>query len=103
MQSGGGNLKKGRIEYIDAMRGFTMILVVYSHICNYCLGDKWMGFNDIFFLFRLPCFFFISGWLFGTYQAGDSNSTMRVIKDKFMVQHHLWLSPELKQGRKGSE
>lgn len=24
--------KKKRIEYIDAMRGFTMILVVYSHI-----------------------------------------------------------------------
>ena len=23
-----------RIEYIDAMRGFTMILVVYSHICH---------------------------------------------------------------------
>lgn len=86
MQSEIGSLNKGRIEYIDAMRGFTMILVVYSHICNYCLGDKWMGFNDIFFLFRLPCFFFISGWLFGTYQAGDSSRTMRVIKDKFMVQ-----------------
>ena len=56
--------KTGRIEYIDAMRGMTMILVVYSHVCNYCLGDKTMGFNDIFFLFRLPCFFFISGWLF---------------------------------------
>ena len=55
---------KQRIEYIDAMRGFTMILVVYSHICNYCLGDKWMGWNDVFFLFRMPCFFFISGWLF---------------------------------------
>ena len=53
-----------RIEYIDAMRGFTMILVVYSHICHFCLGDSLLGFNGIFFLFRLPCFFFISGWLF---------------------------------------
>ena len=59
-------MAKQRIEYIDAMRGFTMILVVYSHVCNYCLGDKWMGWNDVFFLFRLPCFFFISGWLFET-------------------------------------
>jgi hypothetical protein len=93
---------KGRIEYIDAMRGFTMILVVYSHICNYCLGDRWMGFNDIFFLFRLPCFFFISGWLFGkndfyyiedrhpvmsyTTHRSASPHMMKIIKDKFMVQ-----------------
>ena len=53
-----------RIGYIDAMRGFTMILVVYSHVCNFCLGDRSMAFNDVLFLFRLPCFFFISGWLF---------------------------------------
>lgn len=61
---------KPRIEYIDAMRGFTMILVVYSHICSFCLGDAAMGFNDIFFLFRLPCFFMISGWLFAPAAMG---------------------------------
>ena len=57
---------KQRIVYIDAMRGFTMILVVYSHICHFCFGDSLLGFNAVFFLFRLPCFFFISGWLFET-------------------------------------
>ncbi|MBQ9648997.1 MAG: acyltransferase [Prevotella sp.] len=89
---------KQRIEYIDAMRGFTMILVVYSHVCNFCLGDKWMGWNDVFFLFRLPCFFFISGWLFephrGTVPCVSSNadytgtvpSVRSVVKKKFMVQ-----------------
>ena len=55
---------KQRIEYIDAMRGFTMILVVYSHICHFCLEDSRMGGNAFFLLFRLPCFFMISGWLF---------------------------------------
>ena len=75
-------MAKQRIVYIDAMRGFTMILVVYSHVCNYCLGDKWMGWNDVFFLFRLPCFFFISGWLFGSYRG----TVPSVIKHKFMVQ-----------------
>lgn len=91
-------MAKQRIAYIDAMRGFTMILVVYSHVCNYCLGDKWMGWNDVFFLFRLPCFFFISGWLFGSHRgtgpcvssnADDSGtvpSVRSVIKHKFMVQ-----------------
>ena len=73
---------KQRIEYIDAMRGFTMILVVYSHICNYCLGDKWMGWNDVFFLFRLPCFFFISGWLFNSLRRPATET----IRHKFLVQ-----------------
>ena len=72
-----------RIGYIDAMRGFTMILVVYSHVCNYCLGDKWMGWNDVFFLFRLPCFFFISGWLFHDVARRPVVATVR---HKFMVQ-----------------
>ena len=70
-----------RIGYIDAMRGFTMILVVYSHICTFCLGDSNMAFNDVFFLFRLPCFFFISGWLFKV-----TDSVWSIIKKKFMVQ-----------------
>ena len=84
-----------RIGYIDAMRGFTMILVVYSHVCNFCLGDRNMAFNDVLFLFRLPCFFFISGWLFqgtwGRVTQGIQGTAPRVtvlsiIKKKFMVQ-----------------
>lgn len=80
-------MAKHRIEYIDAMRGFTMILVVYSHICNYCLGNMWMGWNDVFFLFRLPCFFFISGWLFEkTNRQWNSVSIKATVHHKFMVQ-----------------
>ena len=57
-------MARQRIEYIDAMRGFTMILVVFAHVCHFCLGDSRMGGNAVFILFRLPCFFMISGWLF---------------------------------------
>ena len=76
-------MAKERIEYIDAMRGFTMILVIYSHICHFCFGDSLLGFNAVFFLFRLPCFFFISGWLFETaaYQP-----FWKVTRHKMMVQ-----------------
>ena len=70
-----------RIGYIDAMRGFTMILVIYSHICTFCLGDSDMAFNNVFFLFRLPCFFFISGWLFQV-----TVPVWPIIRKKFMVQ-----------------
>ena len=76
-------MEKARIGYIDAMRGFTMILVVYSHVCGFCLGDTTMGFNDVFFLFRLPCFFMISGWLF---EQTARRPFREVVRKKFMVQ-----------------
>lgn len=80
-------MAKGRIEYIDAMRGFTMILVIYSHICVFCFKEYFMAFNDILFLLRMPCFFFISGWLF--YKIGrvwDFQTVKQLICNKFMVQ-----------------
>ena len=74
---------KQRIEYIDAMRGFTMILVVFAHVCHFCLGDSRMGYNAVFILFRLPCFFMLSGWLF---EPVARNPFKTVAKHKAMVQ-----------------
>ena len=76
-------MAKQRIEYIDAMRGFTMILVVYSHICHFCLGDSLLGYNGTFFLFRLPCFFMLSGWLF---EPVAQRPFVANVRHKFMVQ-----------------
>ena len=76
-------MARQRIAYIDAMRGFTMILVVYSHICHFCLGDSLLGFNATFFLFRLPCFFLISGWLF---EPVSRQPFRQIARKKFMVQ-----------------
>ena len=83
--------KKKRIEYIDAMRGFTMILVVYSHICAYGYGqnavENMVSFNSVFVNFRMPLFFFISGWVL--YKAGrvwDWNFIKDFLPKKFMVQ-----------------
>lgn len=76
-------MAKQRIEYIDAMRGFTMILVVFAHVCHFCLGDSRMGGNAVFILFRLPCFFMISGWLF---ESVAQRSFVEVAKHKAMVQ-----------------
>ena len=76
-------MAKQRIEYIDAMRGFTMILVVFAHVCHFCLGDSRMGYNAVFILFRLPCFFMISGWLF---ESVAQRPFLEVAKHKAMVQ-----------------
>lgn len=72
-----------RIGYIDAMRGFTMILVVFAHVCYFCMEAPLMGYNRIFYLFRLPCFFMISGWLF---EPIASRPFKEVIRHKAMVQ-----------------
>ena len=80
-------MAKGRIAYIDAMRGFTMILVIYSHICIFCFKEYFIAFNDILFLLRMPCFFFISGWLF--FKIGrvwNRQTVKQVVCNKFMVQ-----------------
>lgn len=53
---------KNRIGYIDAMRGFTMILVVYHHVILYVLQIDSI-INSIFLTFRMPLFFFISGFM----------------------------------------
>ena len=78
-----------RIEFIDAMRGFTMILVVMTHIGGFCLGIE----NDIpsvhpfLYEFRMPTFFFISGFVL--YKVGHIWNVKNVflfLKRKFPVQ-----------------
>lgn len=79
--------KPNRIEYIDALRGMAMILVVYFHIAAYGFGSYELGYNDIIERFRMPTFFFISGWLF--YRAGriwNRKAITGMIRKKFMVQ-----------------
>lgn len=54
-----------RIEWLDAMRGFTMILVVVSHMEYFAYGleYKHSSVQPLFILFRMPLFFFVSGFL----------------------------------------
>ncbi len=78
-----------RIEFIDAMRGFTMILVVLCHVAGFCLGIE----NDIpsihpfLYEFRMPTFFFISGFvLYKADQIWSAKNVLLFLKKKFPVQ-----------------
>ena len=80
-------MKDKRVEYIDVLRGVTMILVVYSHVAVWGFDQMYMAYNDIFISFRMPVFFFISGWVF--YKADriwTSDTVKQIISKKFMVQ-----------------
>ncbi|MFK1753854.1 acyltransferase family protein [Bacteroides fragilis] len=60
-----GLTHKKRIEYIDAMRGFTMLLVVFGHVLTHCLRNysEDSVVYCFFERFRMPMFFFISGYI----------------------------------------
>ena len=77
---------KPRIAYIDALRGLTMLLVVYSHIQffgYYTTSD----FNLCFVRFRMPLFFFVSGWvLYKESRRWDFTTSKLFIIKKFKVQ-----------------
>ena len=79
-----------RIEYIDALRGFTMILVVFNHIATF-VWDITDGVTPSVHLYlsqiRMPMFFFISGFVL--YKAGtvwNWKQVSQFLYKKFLVQ-----------------
>lgn len=78
-----------RIAYLDAMRGFTMLLVVYGHVLTHALQnyDQPTTLYLFFERFRMPLFFFISGYI--AYKATnlwDVALFKKMIKKKALVQ-----------------
>ena len=57
--------KKTRLGWLDALRGFTMLLVVTNHVAlkSFGMQIRWSAALQFFLLFRMPLFFFISGYL----------------------------------------
>lgn len=79
---------KKRFEYIDAMRGFTMLLVVCHHVADFCYGQTdTVTFHAALGTFRMPLFFFISGFiLYKASRVWDTATIVDFLKKKFMVQ-----------------
>lgn len=80
---------KPRMEWIDAMRGFTMLLVVAYHVSNHGFQEspRVSTYLTSFVLFRMPLFFFISG--FFSYSAKvmwDARTLGRLTWKKFRIQ-----------------
>ncbi len=58
-------VRKPRLEWLDALRGFTMIMVVAYHVCQstFLMDFKVSSSMPFLVLFRMPLFFFVSGFL----------------------------------------
>ena len=83
--------KTKRIEYIDAMRGFTMFLVVLMHVAARSLNvygyEGTPSFHRFFFLVRMPMFFLISGFvLYKARVAWNTSHIVAFFKKKIPVQ-----------------
>lgn len=60
------NMRRKRLEYIDAMRGFAILFIVFGHIPLYCYGianEQLSSFRELTSLLQLPMFFFVSGFV----------------------------------------
>lgn len=78
-----------RIEYIDALRGFTMILVVLTHVALYGFGfsEETSSFHHYLRQVRMPMFFFISGFvMFKAETVWNIKYVFAFLKKKFPVQ-----------------
>lgn len=52
---------KERIEYIDQLKGFAIILVVMGHIAEKSMNITTTPFNEFYGSFHMPLFMFLSG------------------------------------------
>ena len=82
--------QRQRIEYLDALRGFTMILVVIHHVYNYVFGYSNEqiadSYNYYFSIFHMPLFFFVAGFvLYKKEFYWDLNNSISFLKKKINV------------------
>ncbi|MBQ7495633.1 MAG: acyltransferase family protein, partial [Bacteroidaceae bacterium] len=80
---------KQRLEWLDALRGFTMLMVVANHVysVSFDANSKYSMFMSLCLLFRMPLFFFISGFL--AYKATfswNAGETWALVQKKLRVQ-----------------
>lgn len=81
--------KQGRLEWIDAMRGFTMLMVVAYHVSLVSFGEnpKTSSAMSLMVLFRMPLFFFVSGFV--AYKASfgwEFGETLQLLWKKIRIQ-----------------
>ena len=82
-------VKKPRLEWLDALRGFTMILVVANHVAGMGFGmaPKMSSSMQFLIMFRMPLFFFVSGFLaYRAAQVWDLKNLGSLLTKKLRVQ-----------------
>src|SRR5579871_6365292 len=80
-------LQKSRLAWVDYLRGIAILLVVYRHVLlglqnsRIPIPSAYLDANIMFFSFRMPLFFILSGIFIGGSLA--KKSLGRIIYSKF--------------------
>lgn len=81
-----------RLRYIDAMRGLAILLVVFSHVTNAYVkmpisNASFAGIYYMMTMFRMPLFFFVSGYFaFRISEKWTWPTVRRIMTKKFQAQ-----------------
>lgn len=81
--------ERKRLEWLDAMRGFTMIMVVAFHVSqiSYVETLKTSAALPFLVLFRMPLFFFVSGFLaYKSRFVWTARNTLGLLGKKLKIQ-----------------
>lgn len=79
-------MSNNRLYFIDALKGLSIILVVYYHIFAYVLSCTSV-LNEFFISWRMPLFFFVSGY-FSFEPHYDASLTKKRIHNRIFKQLH---------------
>ena len=76
---------KKRLDYFDQLKGVAILFVVVGHILLWSLGVKDTGLNQMYIIFFMPLFFYVSGyWAFK-----KNESLLEVSKNVMKTSLHL--------------
>lgn len=76
-------MEKIRLHYIDQLKGFAIILVVFGHIAEKSMGIEDSPFNFMYQSFHMPLFLFLSGiFVFSGIENFDWKDFIFFIKKK---------------------
>ena len=78
-------MKKNEIYWLSCLQGFSMLTVVVGHVYDhsnwvYGIYEKYL--QDFIYIFHMPLFMFISGYLFNLTKISNNTSYKTVIKEK---------------------
>lgn len=88
-------IKQGRLEYMDLLKGITILLVVFGHLLQAnTLESSHHPIFSYIYSFHMPLFMFISGYLgFKTYTVTSINEAMSGILNKvrsLLIPYFVW-------------
>jgi fucose 4-O-acetylase-like acetyltransferase len=90
-------LEKSRMQWVDYLKGIAIMLVVYRHVLigiqrSGLIVPAWLvNANMIFYSFRMPLFFILSGIFIGGSLAKRTLSKLLLIKfDNLLYPYFIW-------------